>query len=655
MTTSAHRLLLALATLLTLFLNATHANHAPHHPSLMTRSQRVQAMRRQVGGTYAIVGIGASNAPRVRRELRDLQQDTDLWNLYLIGLNRLQATPQNQLLSWYQISGIHGRPYVDWDGVGPAPGQQNIGYCTHTSILFPPWHRPYLVLYEQVLYHIIQQVVAEFNGSTRLRYQNAANRFAIPYWDWAAAPATGQSVLPSSISSAAKVSVTTAQGRISIDNPLYAYKFHPLDPTELPDSPLVAWPVTLRWPTNRSPSATSQNSLAASSLDNNRLSYRDRIYNLFTAYHNYTEFSNKAWYPGGGGNYDSLESVHDQIHGLTGGGGHMSYVPYSAFDPIFYLHHTMVDRVFTVWQALNPTSYVQPERTQFGTYSTPALSIEDANTKLAPFHSDDHGDIWTSNTARSASALGYTYPELANNANAASIRTAINKLYGASAPAAVVQHRSRRAKGRMLVKRENSTEVVASELPTGLVAADDRYYEYLTNIRVRKFALPGSFFVHIFLGDFSSDPFCWTFDANLVGSHCVFADTMAGAGNGPDPEVTGVIPLTTALLEAIAQGHLASLDPSDVEPFLHQHLNWRVALMDGTAIPNDQVDHLKVTVVSSRVKKPQSASDFPEWGAVSAHPAAIANRSSTNTNSTHSVNKRAVFHQRSDVSQRSVA
>ncbi len=41
--------------------------------------------------------------------------------------------------------GIHGRPFVAWDGVN---GPYEKGYCTHSSILFPTWHRPYLALFE---------------------------------------------------------------------------------------------------------------------------------------------------------------------------------------------------------------------------------------------------------------------------------------------------------------------------------------------------------------------------------------------------------------------------------------------------------------------------------------------------------------------------
>lgn len=39
-------------------------------------------------------------------------------------------------------------------------------------------------------------------------------------------------------------------------------------------------------------------------------------------------------------NWGSMEDIHNVIHDLTGGGGHMSHIEISAFDPIFWLHHT---------------------------------------------------------------------------------------------------------------------------------------------------------------------------------------------------------------------------------------------------------------------------------------------------------------------------
>jgi hypothetical protein len=104
-------------------------------------------------GTYAITGIQNAAADDgsvpFRLEIRQLQSNADQWNLYLLALDRLQTVPdQNDPLSHYSISGIHGEPYVSWDGVQATAGNENSGYCTHNSVLFPTWHRPYLALYE---------------------------------------------------------------------------------------------------------------------------------------------------------------------------------------------------------------------------------------------------------------------------------------------------------------------------------------------------------------------------------------------------------------------------------------------------------------------------------------------------------------------------
>ena len=53
------------------------------------------------------------------------------------------------------------------------------------------------------------------------------------------------------------------------------------------------------------------------------------------------------------------QQLHDTMHDTFGGpgtktaypnGGTMSWVPSSGFDPIFFLHHCQVDRLYTLWQ-----------------------------------------------------------------------------------------------------------------------------------------------------------------------------------------------------------------------------------------------------------------------------------------------------------------
>jgi tyrosinase len=60
---------------------------------------------------------------------------------------------QDNIQSFFGVGGIHGLPNVSWDGAtgsipfDPTSGQWG-GYCTHGSVLFPTWHRPYVMLYE---------------------------------------------------------------------------------------------------------------------------------------------------------------------------------------------------------------------------------------------------------------------------------------------------------------------------------------------------------------------------------------------------------------------------------------------------------------------------------------------------------------------------
>jgi tyrosinase len=51
---------------------------------------------------------------------------------------------------------------------------------------------------------------------------------------------------------------------------------------------------------------------------------------------------------------DGLENIHDGVHGWVG--GDMGFVPTAAFDPIFWSHHAMIDRLWWVWQTKNGNS-----------------------------------------------------------------------------------------------------------------------------------------------------------------------------------------------------------------------------------------------------------------------------------------------------------
>jgi tyrosinase len=45
---------------------------------------------------------------------------------------------------------------------------------------------------------------------------------------------------------------------------------------------------------------------------------------------------------------DGLEEIHNGVHGWMG--GDMTNISYAAFDPIFWSHHSMIDRIWWLWQ-----------------------------------------------------------------------------------------------------------------------------------------------------------------------------------------------------------------------------------------------------------------------------------------------------------------
>ncbi|HEU4657053.1 MAG TPA: tyrosinase family protein [Capillimicrobium sp.] len=54
-----------------------------------------------------------------------------------------------------------------------------------------------------------------------------------------------------------------------------------------------------------------------------------------------------------------IELLHNNMHVWTG--GTMGQVPWAAFDPIFFSHHSMVDRLWRIWQVANPGALPPPQ------------------------------------------------------------------------------------------------------------------------------------------------------------------------------------------------------------------------------------------------------------------------------------------------------
>jgi tyrosinase len=56
---------------------------------------------------------------------------------------------------------------------------------------------------------------------------------------------------------------------------------------------------------------------------------------------------------------DRLEDLHDRVHGWVG--GDMADVTTAAYDPIFFAHHCMIDRLWYLWQVRHGNSRIPPD------------------------------------------------------------------------------------------------------------------------------------------------------------------------------------------------------------------------------------------------------------------------------------------------------
>jgi tyrosinase len=198
------------------------------------------------------------------------------------------------------FAGLHGIP--NW-------------YCWHhervqgsnvNANLFLPWHRAYLFHFEKAI-----------------RDQApAGSRVGLPWWDWTS-PRSHSGGVP------AAFSTPTAGGQ---PNPLFRARI--VAPTANP--PINR--LTRRFPGNPAQLPTQQ-----------------EIRTLLTR-SQFNDFSTQ------------LENYHDGIHGWTGGnsgppsfvGGDMGSVATAAWDPIFWSHHCMIDRLWYLWQTRHGVNNIPP-------------------------------------------------------------------------------------------------------------------------------------------------------------------------------------------------------------------------------------------------------------------------------------------------------
>ena len=92
--------------------------------------------------------------PRIRHSLQYIQnlydtgEDRSKLENLIRGFRGIQALPPDDPKSFFYISGLHGLPYR---GPGETDPEWWGGYCWHGSVLFPTWHRIYVLYLEDAL------------------------------------------------------------------------------------------------------------------------------------------------------------------------------------------------------------------------------------------------------------------------------------------------------------------------------------------------------------------------------------------------------------------------------------------------------------------------------------------------------------------------
>ncbi|PHH80405.1 hypothetical protein CDD82_1771 [Ophiocordyceps australis] len=300
--------------------------------------------------------------------------------------------------SFFQIAGIHGKPYIEYNGAGPRQSTGWAGYCPHGEHIFLTWHRPYLALYEQELVAHARQLAAQYPPNVRAQYQQAADTLRAPYWDWA----SDQSVPPATVAPRTRVNIPNGSGTqlVEVNNPFATYTF----PQRALNGEYGQFDPQ---PRNQIYRCLSPNSYPGSANQNLQgRPYKQWTYDAFTRSQSFEQFASAD----GGG--VGLEQIHNGVHWDGACGGQFLSLDFTAFDPLFMLHHANVDRLWAYWQAIHPDQSVFSQTYEgMSRFSTPDGTPISADSPLEPFF-QTNGAMHTSNSAARLRDFGYSYQGL---------------------------------------------------------------------------------------------------------------------------------------------------------------------------------------------------------------------------------------------------
>jgi tyrosinase len=246
----------------------------------------------------------------------------------------------------------------------------------------------------------------------------------------------------------------------------------------------------------------------------------------------------------------------------------------SSFDPVFFLHHANVDRLWAIWAAIHPDTYFQQRTCYSGTYSTRPGTIENETNPLYPFRKDTNGGYHTSQSMRNVKDLGYAYEEIpdwqfnSKDDLANHVLDVVDRLYG-----------------QVSVNKAADTSGPKVQTPTRRWMLD-----FTVTIDSGTAAI-----VYFFYGTPPAQRDKWTTENNLVVAQAFLASHISMPRSAR-------IPITTYLNKAISEHKLEDLSSKSVESFLSANLQWRVIAQGSSVASNMQFDRqISVKVVDQKV------------------------------------------------------
>lgn len=248
---------------------------------------------------------------RVRRNVASLPEGDETLHWYGVAIAKLRERPLTDPTGWRYMAAVHGAPswpdndpyYVD--GEQQPPDDERLKFwdqCQHQTWFFLSWHRGYLAAFEG----IVAKVVEEEGGPAD---------WALPYWDYSA-------------DEASRLMPEAFRAEDGGANPLWV----PWGRADDGDMAFSDEDVSLD---------CLEAKFFAGTNSGGEVGFAGPV-------SEFVHFGGLVGLPNGRVEDLPHNAVHSQIGGLMGNPN------YAALDPIFWLHHSNIDRLWEVWRAAHP-------------------------------------------------------------------------------------------------------------------------------------------------------------------------------------------------------------------------------------------------------------------------------------------------------------